>query len=500
MQDWIYPLLKKSENKKLEETSLKRRMVQGVFWLGWTKVIGQAISWILTIYIARILSPDDYGLMGMALIFIGFIVLNNELGLGAAIVQKKDIREGDLSGIYWTIVLINIIFYLISFFLAPCLSIFFQEPRLTTVIRIIAIIFVINSFGLVSYSMLTRKLDFHKRSLAEFIGNLSGSISSLLFAVNGWGVLSLVFGNIILELIKTSMFIVFSPFKPKLSFSFGRMREMTSFGLKVFAVRAFSYVYGKTDTLIAGKMLGTTLLGYYSLSLSFASIPLDKLVSLATQVSFPAFSEIQEDKELLKKYFLNIVRVIAFVTFPIFLGIFLLADDAVPLFLTEKWSSAILPLKILCIASCFRAINAMNTPLLIAKGRPEIAIKSQVLFSILLPVGFLLGSLYGLEGLSYSWLLVFPVAFLIVTFWTLKVISASLIEYLGHLKHVFLGTAFMALCVLFFQQYVLFDLNRVIRFSGTCIMGALSYISYYALFHKKILNEVRGILKPHDRP
>ncbi len=483
------------EKGKFQGSSLRKKLVHGVFWLGAANTIGQAISWVITIYVVRILSPDDYGLMGMSLVFIGLVILNNELGLGSAIVQKKDLVEDDLSSIYWITIFINIALYLFSYSLAPLIAAFFNESRLTSVIRVIALTFLINSVGFISYYMLTREMLFKKRSIAELLGNLSGSVSTLLFAINGFGVWSLVYGRVIIEITKTLLLFVLYPFKPKLSFSFYRTRSMIKFGLQVVLVRFLSYIYLKSDIFIAGKILGKTLLGYYSLALTFASLPLDKIVSLITQAALPAFSEIQDDNELSKKYFLNIVRFVSFVTFPIFSDIFLISDDAVYLFLTEKWSPIILPLKVLCIASCFRAINAMYTPLLIAKGKPDIAMKNQMIFAILLPVGFYIGSFYGLKGLSYSWLLVFPVAFLIVTIWTLNIINISLTEYVKEMKHIILGTIFMILSVKVFQEYILFDFMLIIRIVGTCLISILSYFTYYVLFHIKILNETKRILK-----
>ena len=307
---------------KIENISLKSRVVNAVFWLGITKLLGQALSWVLTIYIVRMLSPDDYGLMGMAGVFIGFIILFNELGLGSAIIHKKNLAENDISNIFWLVFLLNVGLYLLSFIISPLIASFFNEPRLIIIIRVIAINMIISSLGFISYNMLTKEFTFRKRSQAEFIGNLSGGIATFLFVKNGLGVWSLVYGSIILTSVTNLLFYLYYPWWPSFSFSFSKIKEMFNFGLKVAIARFLWYVYTNSDSLMAAKLLGKTALGYYSLAFQFASIPLDKIVSLVSQVAFPAFSEIQEDAERLKSYFMKIIRFIAFVTFPLFCGNF----------------------------------------------------------------------------------------------------------------------------------------------------------------------------------
>ena len=483
------------ERVKIENISLKSRVVNAVFWLGITKLLGQALSWVLTIYIVRMLSPDDYGLMGMAGVFIGFIILFNELGLGSAIIHKKNLAENDISNIFWLVFLLNVGLYLLSFIISPLIASFFNEPRLIIIIRVIAINMIISSLGFISYNMLTKEFTFRKRSQAEFIGNLSGGIATFLFVKNGLGVWSLVYGSIILTSVTNLLFYLYYPWWPSFSFSFSKIKEMFNFGLKVAIARFLWYVYTNSDSLMAGKLLGKTALGYYSLAFQFASIPLDKIVSLVSQVAFPAFSEIQEDAERLKSYFMKIIRFIAFVTFPLFCGIFLVADDAVILFLTEKWRPIIIPLKVLCIVSTLRAINAVNVPLVVAKGKPNIAMISNLIFAVILPIAFYLGSFYGLTGFSYSWLIVFPFLFLITTYLSLKTIGLSMMEYFKELRHIFVGSLFMVVSVIIIQETFLAGLGHLDRIIGASLTGAAAYLLYYFIFNREMLAEARAVLK-----
>jgi O-antigen/teichoic acid export membrane protein len=249
------------------------------------------------------------------------------------------------------------------------------------------------------------------------------------------------------------------------------------------------------DLLIAGKILGKTQLGYYAIAVQLALMPLDKIMgSTVSQVGFPAFSKVQDDPVTLRRYYLKIVNLLAFVSFPVCWGIFLVADSAVPLFLSEKWLPAILPLQILSMVTAFRSIHLINAPLEMAVGRPEVTIRNFAIITLVLAVSFFVGSSYGLEGLAYSWL-VFPVVFLITTSVTLRLIGLSLGAYLRELKHPFIGTGFMVLAVLLSQKLVLVHHGLVVEVVGTVTLGLISYVLYYSLFNREMFAEARRMLK-----
>jgi O-antigen/teichoic acid export membrane protein len=478
----------------LQEIDLKAKMRDGVFWVAVSKFSGQGVSWVITIFVARILSPDDYGLMGMVGAYIAFIVLFSELGLGAAIIQKREISDDDLNNISWLVFSFNLFLYILSASVAPLLAAFFNEPRLTNLIRVISLILIINSFSLVPSHMLTRKMIFDKRSMAEFAGSIIGAVSTLVFAVRGFGVWSLVFGNLLLELTKNTTYFFYYPWIPRLTFSFPKIKDMIHFGLQVAVARFFWYLFNNADFVIAGRLLGKTMLGYYSLAFQFASMPLEKIVSVITQVAYPAFSEVQNDEVLLKKYFLKLIRLLSFWTFPMFFGILVVSDLAVPLFLTDKWLPIVLPLKMLCLVSAFKAINALYGPLLMAKGRPGIVGLNNAMMAVVLTGSFYVGSHYGLEGLAYSWL-AFPVVFLITTYISLSIINLKLIVFLKEMIHPLLGTLMMSFTVILTQNSIMRDSSLVVKMVGSILIGVVTYFSYFCLFNREMYEENKALFK-----
>jgi O-antigen/teichoic acid export membrane protein len=334
----------------------------------------------------------------------------------------------------------------------------------------------------------------NRTSQAELAANASGAVATLLLAINDFGVWSLVYGNIVIEIVRTLFCFLFYPWKPEFSFSITKVKDMVFFGSKVAASRLIWYLTSNIDLLIAGKILGKTQLGYYAIAVQFALIPLDKMVSIMSRVAFPAFSKVQGDPALLRRYYLKFVNVVAFAGFPACWGIFLISESAVPLFLSEKWLPVILPLQILSMVTAFRAIHAMNTPLEVAVSRPDITIRNCVINLSVMALSFYIGSTYGLEGLAYSWL-VFPVVFVITTSFTLKQVGFPFAAYLNELRHPFMGTGFMVLAVLLGQKLFLANHGLVVHMSGSVALGCTAYLLYFLIFNRRMFAEIKGMLR-----
>lgn len=483
-----------------EVKPLRDRVVMAVFWSSSIRLLSQAVTWVITIYVARLLSPGDYGIMTMTATFTGFVILFNEMGIGSAIIHKENVTTEDLSSIFWLLLLYNSAMFLCSLIIAPYVAGFYNEPRLVSIIRLIGLNFIISSIGIIPYHMLTKNLSFGKRSLSELGGHLSGGLTTLLFAISGWGVWSLVFGIMAVTAVTNLFYCIFYPWRPLFSFSMTRIKSMANFGLKVAGARLLWYIYSNADSLIAGKMLGKLALGFYSMAFQFASVPMDKIVSILTQVAFPAFSEIKSDKKALKNYFFKIVKFTAFITFPLFMGMFLVSEEAVDLLLTEKWRPLVLPLQILCVISMIRAVNAINVPLVVAYGRAGLAMITNLIFALIMPVAFYIGSFYGLEGFAYSWLFVFPFLFLVITYITLNAVGFSIKEYFWELRHPFLATLAMVVIITLIKETSFYsDFSAMSKVVTAVTAGSAIYLLYHAVIDKSMLFEALSLIKKRGK-
>ena len=469
--------------------SLKNKVVSGVLWSGGTKAVAQIITWTITIFVVRILSPDDYGLMGMAVLFTGFFMLFSDVGLGAAIVQKADLRDDQISDFRWVVFLISAALFVAVFAGAPLVAHYFDEPRLTTIVRALGLSFVLAGIGGPAMHMLTRTMLFKEKSQAEFAGSLAGGISTLLFALAHFGVWSLILGHLIGQLTTQVLYCFFAPLPLRRWFSVRNIGPFMRFGFQIAGARLFWFISSNADFMVVGRALGTAALGYYSMAFQFSQMPIDKIVNLVNQVAFPSFAAVQNDNETLRRHFLKVISTVALLTFPIFIGLALVADSAVGLFLTAKWIPAVLPLKILCVVSCIRALHATKAPLAIGKGHAHVILFNNFLQAVLMPIGFYIGTRWGLVGVSVAWLVTAPVLFLIVTRQTIRLIDLPAKAYLGSLKHAIAGTVIMAAVVRLVQVRLLADAPLPYTVAITCALGFLVYAAYQTVFNTEAVRQ-----------
>jgi O-antigen/teichoic acid export membrane protein len=479
--------------------SLRSRVVSGFFWLAATKISGQAISWVITLVVVRLLTPLDYGLIGMAVLVNSFLLLFNELGLGAAIIQKRDLSRSHLSDLRWVILLVNVGLFGVVLLVAPAVGHYFDEPGLVNIVRTMGIVFVINGLGAPSGFMLIREMRFRQKAQSELIANTAAGATTLGFALAGFGAWSLVAGYVVLHTTLGTLYCFHYPIpiQPP-SFGAGVVASLR-FGSQVALSKVFWWISASADTVVVGKLLGTAQLGYYGLAVQFASLPLEKIVSLITQVALPSFAALQNDPATLRRYYLKLVGLIAFITFPVFLGLLLVADGGVTLVLTEKWAPIVLPLQVLCLASALRAIETMNTPLLIASGHPRIPLLNGLLQAIVLPLAFLVGSRWGITGVAVGWLVAWPILYLIVTAQTLRVLELPAAAYLRTLRHAINASIVMAVAVIAVRQ-VTPGATSLPGLILQCLVGALSYVAYHAAFNRTTLWDVLETRKLRKTP
>ena len=245
--------------------------------------------------------------------------------------------------------------------------------------------------------------------------------------------------------------------------------------------------------MIVGRVLGTVEFGYYSVAFQLASAPIDKIVSLVTLVAFPSLSALQVDDEMLRRYYLKLVSMVALVTFPVFIGIFSIADSAVSTLLGNGWMPIVLPLKILCVVSCFRAIRAMNAPLILAKGKARILTMHTLLEASIMPIAFYIGTMNGIEGVALAWLFVWPVIALATTNRTLDLACINIPSYLAGLKHPVVGSVLMAVILSFVQRMT--HISSQTHLALVCLLGTTVYLGYQLMFNRGTVSEALAVLR-----
>jgi O-antigen/teichoic acid export membrane protein len=391
-----------------EPGGLRRRAVHGTLWFGGSRLVTQATTWLITIVVVRLLTPADYGLFGYAALIAGFTDLVAELGLGAAIVQRRDLDETDLETVFWLSLGLAGVVYGAAWLSAPAVAGFFSQPQLIDVLRVSMLTFLISSLRVISWSLLTKHVDFKRRSIAETIGTIAGSVTTLALAWAGRGVWALVFGQIVRQSVLTLACMLLRPWRPRGRFSRAGAGRVLGFGARTSGGRVAWYLYSNADYLVVGKLLGQQALGFYTLVFEFAMLPADRISSVVNQVAFPVYAQLQDRPEPFKRYFLTTMTLISIVTCPIMLGLWSVADIAVPALLTPTWQPIVGPLQIMCVLGMVMSISSLIAPAVNAKGRPGLVLRFNLICLAVMPAGFVVGSRYGLAGVCWAWVILFP--------------------------------------------------------------------------------------------
>lgn len=390
--------------------SLRNDVLHSLKWLAGARFAGQIIAWAITLVVIRILKPSDYGLMAIAGLLIGFAALFQELGLYSAIVQKRDLTDRQIEQAFGFLIIVNTAIYILVFAIAPLLASFFGDPRLINIVRVLGIQFPLASIGVVQDAMLSRSMRFKQKSLANLAVTLGNGITTLSFALAGAGVWALVWGSLAGSVIRPVALSVAARHWCRPRFSRKGMGDMLHFGSYVTASRLLWYVYSQSDVFIIGKLLGKEILGFYSIAMQLASLPMQKVSAMLDQVGFAAYSSIQTDIAAIRSHFLKAIRILSFLSFPVFWGLSAISPDLVVVVLGKRWEPAIIPLQLLGLVMPIRMIGHGSGSVLTAIGKPQIGTLNTLMALVIMPPAFFIGTYYGgLVGAALAWIIGYPI-------------------------------------------------------------------------------------------
>lgn len=476
--------------------NLRNDVLNALKWLAGARLFGQIISWSVTLLVIRILSPTDYGLMAIATVFIGFAALFREIGLYDAMVQKRDLEAYQIEQAFGLLILGNSFIYILIYFLAPVFSLFYDDTRLTLIIRILGLQFPLAAFGIVQDAMLSRNMDFRKKAYVNLSVVLGASLTTLAFAMFNFGVWALVFGNMAGTLIRPFGLTLAARHWCRPRFSSKGMTDLLRFGGFVTANRMIWYVYTQSDILIIGKVLGKEMLGIYAIAMQLASLPMQKVSGIINQIGLAAYSTVQNNMDLLKYNFLKVVRINSFLAFPIFWGISCISPELVRGVLSEKWQMAILPLQIISFMMPLRMVVHGGDSALDAIGKPHIGTFNSFIALLIMPVSFYFGSKYwGLIGASSTWLLVYPMIAFMQLKLSLPALAINIIDYFSSMSAPAIGSLVMYITVILSRIYIAEPFMSPLQGLVFLVtVGALVYTAFMWLARKSAFQEFISLL------
>jgi O-antigen/teichoic acid export membrane protein len=383
-------------------------VISAVKWSAAGKFLGQMISWAVTFYVMRKLDPSVYGLMGMATVAISFLMVINELGLGATLVQRRNLDDRTKRQVFGFVLAMNTTLFTVLVVSAPWIAVYFREPQVVPLIRALALQFLVMSFVVVPQSMLERELDFKRQSIIFLIASLAASFTQIVLVHTGAGVWCLVWSNLVLVTVRAIGLNILHPFLKLPVLALRGAKDLFSYGGVVAGSRLLWMFYQRADIVVAGRLLGTTAVGLYQASMHYAMLPLEKMGMVVNQVTFPAFARIQDQPDLVRRHFLKAIRLLSLFAVPVLWGISAVGRESVALILGPKWEAIVTPLRLLSFAAPVSMISGLHPPLYQAIGRPSREFFDLVRSTVVMVPAFLIGCQWGLIGLTMAWVVVYP--------------------------------------------------------------------------------------------
>ncbi len=472
--------------------SIDRAFLRGVAWVGSVKWIIQVVSWATTLVLVRLLTPSDYGLVGMASAYLGFLSIINELGLGSAVIVFRTLDNKQLEQLNTISILTGFLFFLISCLLAAPVAAFYRTPELARVIVIMSSSYIISAFKVVPSALLSRDLKFRLLSIAEAVQVLSQSILMIILALLHFGYWTLVIGSLASIFVPTGILVKSRFVKYRIP-SLQTLRPALSYSSHVLVSRICWYIQSNADFAVAGRLFGKAVLGPYTFAWDLASVPVNKISSTIGQITPSYFSSLQNDLNSLGNRFLRITESLSLVTFPISVGIAFVAEDFVHVALGPEWIGAIVPLRLLGLYAAFRSISALPPQILFVTGESKFQMNMSILSAIVLPIAFVIGSRWGIEGIAWIWIIAYPPLTLPIFALSLKRMQLKPQQYFESVKPALWGCiaiiAFVSL-----SKVITVD-SHAVRLALQVTVGAVAYIMCLFFLSRDRLVEIYRYLR-----
>lgn len=478
----------------VEARALDRSLVRGIAWTAAAKWSSQVLSWGSWLIVARLLSPEDYGLVGMAAIYLGLVTLLSEFGLGTAVLAIRELSFGQINQLNGLAVLLGLGGWLASCAVALPLGHFFHAPQLPLVVVAMSATFVITSFKTVPLALLQRDLRFKALALIDLSQAVVLAIAMVGFAVAGFRYWTLVCGAVLGAIISTAA--VLRLRHPPLAWPRPQaLKPAIALSSNVLISRLCWYISTRADFLVAGRMLGKAALGFYNVGWVLANVAVDKITALVGQVTPAFFSAVQTDPAAMRRYLLRLTEGIALVTFPVSVGVALVARDFVLVVLGAKWAGTIAPLQVLAAYAAVRSITPLLAQVLHILRDTRFEMWNMVAAAVVMPTTFYFcAQRWGTLGLALAWVLVDPIFNLRLYRRVFSKIQLSLRAYCSALWPALSGVALMAAVVLAVQAFGGARWSAGLRLAVEVGAGAISYGLACLVLHRERLATFRALV------
>ncbi len=456
-------------------SDLKKKSIDAIIWNLVEKYGVQLVSLVIGVILARLLTPADYGLIGMITVFFALAMVFVNSGFGAAYIQKKDATEIDASTIFFFNIIVSSFFYILLWFSAPLIADFYEQEQLINLTRVAGIVLIINSFGMMQISKLTKEVNFKRKSIISLSSTMISGCIGITAALNGFGVWSLVFQQITKSFTNIIGLWIFYNWRPTFIFSLVSLKEMFSFSAWILMANILRTIFDNIYILTIGKFFPIVQLGLYAKAKGYQKLVSQQPASAIGVVSFPVFSKLQHDKLALKISMRKFMTHTLFFIAPVSAILIVIAKPLILLILTEKWLPMVPYFQLLLVIGFFYPIHLMNVQLLFAQGKSKLNFNLSLIKNSLRIINIIVMYQYGVIYIIYGELIVSLLALFINGFYTKKLIDYGIIEQLKDNFKILVISLFVIVIGYFSIKYLINDYLKI-------IFGIISTMGFYILF------------------
>ena len=472
-------------------SELKQKTIKGLAWNSIQNFSNRGIEFLLMLFMARLLSPKEYGIIGLTSIFMTFASTFVDSGFPSALIRKKDASNDDLSTVFIFNNIISIICYFIVFLIAPWAAVFYNLPILCPVIRVLGFQIIIHGFSSVQSTILTKNIDFKSRAKISVTRNIISGCIGLFLAWKGYGVWALVAQALSGSLLSTILLWFATKWRPMLRFSKKSFQDLFGYGSKMLASNLINNIYGEIYPIVIGKFFSPATLGHFSRARHWARFPSQNLTGILRGVTFPVLAKVQDNQQLSDIY-RRMIRTSCFIIFPLMTGLSAVAIPLINFTIGEKWGFCAELLQIICFSMMWYPVHALNLNLLQVKGRSDLFLKLEIIKKIMGVCILCISVPLGIVAMCYFNIFTSIISLIINTYYTGKLINVGFLKQMRDIAPTLILSMVMWVAVLFAIQ--LFS-NKYTQLPVGILVGAAIYITGSYLFKFPELKEVHVMYK-----
>lgn len=473
--------------------NLRGKTLRGAGWSFVDNIANQGVSFFVGLVLARLLTPQEYGLIGIILLFIAVFNTIVDSGFTNALIRKKDVKDVDYNTIFIVNMVLSLLLFALCYFSAPYIASFFNEPQLTPLTRVMGVIVVVNAFAIIQRTILVKKIDFKTQTKVSFISSVASGLLGIGMALAGMGVWSLVGQQISRQLLNSLLLWLWGSWRPRLQFSLDSFKEQFSFGWKLLVSSLIDTVWREIFQVIIGKYYAAAALGQYTRAKQFGDIFSSNLTNVVQRVTYPVLSSVQDDKEKLKQGYRKIIKVTMFVAFVCMLMLAAISRPMIEVLIGNQWAEAAKMLSILCFNMMLYPLHAINLNMLQVQGRSDLFLRLEIIKKCIAIIPLCVGIFIGIYWMFSLAVVTGFISFLINSYYSGKYLNYSSYLQLKDISASFILSFFVAAVVylisyLPLSSYILLPVQLIVGLVLLIVLNEIFMLDEYKIIREIIIS------------